>query len=71
MLLNTLVLAEEPSSTRAKFDRGAGEAVKGKEVDPSGVACLMMVIEAGKMTASAESERSWFPPEPSREIKRL
>ena len=30
-----------------------------------------IVIEAGKMTASADSERSWFPPEPSRSIRRV
>ena len=30
-----------------------------------------MVIEPLKMTASAESERSWLPPEPSRSIRRV
>ena len=58
MLLNTIVLAEVPSSTSAKSVSGAGDAVKGKVVEPFGVASLMMVIEAGKITAAAESERS-------------
>ncbi len=58
ILLNTLVFAEVPSSTSEKFASGEGDASKGKDVEPLGVASLMMVIEAGKMTASAESERS-------------
>ena len=45
--------------------------MNGKLVEPSGVACFTTVIEPGKMTASAESERSWFPPEPSRAISRV
>jgi hypothetical protein len=34
------------SSTSAKFASGAGDAVKGKDVGPLGVASLMIVIEA-------------------------
>ena len=45
--------------------------MNGKLVEPFGVASLMTVIEPGKMTASAESERSWFPPLPSRSISRV
>src|SRR3954447_5344667 len=71
MFEKTFVLAEVPSSTRLKFARGAGEAVKANEVGPSGVACLMIVIDAGKITASSDSERSWLPPEPSRSIRRM
>ena len=55
---NVIVFADVPSSTREKFVSGDGEPVNGKEVEPSGVACLMIVIEPGKITASAESERS-------------
>jgi hypothetical protein len=58
MFANTIVFAVVPSSTREKFVRGAGDPVNEKEVGPFGVASLMMVIEAGKTTASAESERS-------------
>ena len=71
MLENTLVFAEVPSSTSEKFVRGDGDPVKGNDVEPLGVASLIMVIEPGKITASAESERSWLPPEPSRSIKRI
>src|SRR5689334_1402268 len=58
MLLKTFVFAVVPSSTSGKFVNGAGEAVKGKLVGPLGVASLTIVIEPGKVTASAESERS-------------
>ena len=58
MFANTIVFADVPSSTREKFVRGAGDPVKEKEVGPFGVASLMIVIEAGKITASAERERS-------------
>jgi hypothetical protein len=58
MFENNMVFADVPSSTSEKFVRGDGEPVKGNEVAPFGVASLTMVIEAGKMTASAESERS-------------
>ena len=68
---NTLVFADVPSSTRVKFVRGDGEPVKEKTVEPFGVASLIMVIEPGKITASAERERSWFPPEPLRSIRRM
>jgi hypothetical protein len=71
MLPNTCVFALVPSSTRLKFESGAGEPVKLKLVGPFGVASLMTVIEPGKMTASAESERSWLPPAPSRLINRV
>jgi hypothetical protein len=68
---NTWVLDDVPSSIREKFVTGDGEPVKENDVDPLGVASLTMVIEPGKMTASAESERSWLPPEPSNSIKRM
>src|SRR6185436_5829240 len=71
MVEKTLVLAEVPSSTRLKLARGAGLAVKLKDVAPSGVACLMIVIEPGKMTASSLRERSWFPPDPFRSRMRV
>src|SRR3954466_15849837 len=71
MLLNTWVLAEVPSSTSEKLVSGVGEPVNEKEVEPFGVASLMIVIEPGKITASAESERSWLPPEPSRSMSRV
>ena len=71
MLENCMVFAEVPSSTSEKFVSGDGEPVKGNDVGPFGVASLIIVIEPGKMTASAESERSWLPPEPSRSIKRV
>src|SRR5437763_248917 len=59
---NVLVFAAVPSSTSEKLMRGAGLAVNGNEVDPFGVASLMIVMDPGKITASAESERSWAPP---------
>src|SRR5690242_19542041 len=65
----TLVFAAVPSSTRAKLVSGAGLAVNGNDVDPFGVASLMIVMEPGNVTASAERERSCFPPLPSRSIK--
>ena len=71
MLLNTLVFVLVLSSTRLKPVRGAGEAVNGNDVVPSGVASLMIVIEPGKTTAAADSARSWFPPLPSSEITRV
>ena len=58
MFENVMVFAVVPSSTREKFVRGDGDPVNGKEVGPFGVASLMIVIEPGKITASAESERS-------------
>jgi len=58
MFENSFVLADVPLSTSEKSVRGDGEPVKGKEVDPFGVASLMIVIEPGNTTASAESERS-------------
>ena len=71
MPANTLVFAEVPSSTRLKAANGAGDAANAKDVEPSGVASLMIVIDPGKMTASADSERSWLPPAPSRSISRV
>jgi hypothetical protein len=71
MLPKSLVFAEVPSSTSEKFVSGEGDPVNAKLVDPSGVACLMIVIEAGKKTAPAESERSWLPPLPSRSTSRV
>ena len=61
MFENVIVFADVPSSTSEKFVRGEGEPVKGKDVAPFGVASLTIVIEAGKTTASAESERSCCP----------
>ena len=58
MFENVMVLADVPSSTNEKFVSGEGDPVKGKDVEPLGVASLMIVIDPGKMTASAESERS-------------
>ena len=58
MFANKMVFAVVPSSTREKLVRGAGDPVNEKEVEPFGVASLMIVIEAGNTTASAESERS-------------
>ena len=58
MFENVMVFAVVPSSTREKFVRGDGDPVNGNEVGPFGVASLMIVIEPGKITASAESERS-------------
>ena len=40
---------------------GDGDAVKGNEVDPSGVASLMIVIDAGKITAESCVCRSRCP----------
>src|SRR5262245_44461162 len=71
MPLKTLVFARVPSSTRLKFASGAGDAVKPKLVEPFGVASLMIVMLPGKMTASADSDRSWLPPLPSRLIRRM
>jgi hypothetical protein len=69
MLLNNFVLAAVPSSSREKFASGDGEAVKGNGVDPLGVASLMIVIDPGKTTASAERDRSCDPPDPSRSTR--
>ena len=46
-------------------------AVNGNAIAASGTASFKMVIVAGKMTAAADSDRSWLPPEPSRSIKRV
>ena len=54
----SFVFALVPLSTNEKSARGVGEAVNGKDVEPSGVACLIIVIDAGKITASAESDLS-------------
>ena len=57
------------SSSRMKLDGVRLPVdVKLKSWASFGTASLMMVIEPGKMTASAESERSWFPPPPSRSV---
>ena len=67
MFVNARVLsAGVPSSTRLKFDSGAGDAVKGNAVAPVGIACFWMMIAPGKITVSAESATSWAPPLPSR-----
>src|SRR6476661_10207648 len=71
MFEKTLVFAAVPSSTRLKFARGLGVAVNGNDVEPSGVACFTIVMDPGKVTASADNDRSWLPPEPSRSINRM
>src|SRR5437867_7252018 len=71
MLAKSFVLALVPSSTNEKLDSGKGDAVNEKEAGPLGVASLTTVIEPGKRTASADSERSWLPPDPSRAISRV
>ena len=71
ILLKTLVFALVPSATSEKFARGDGLALKGNEVEPCGFACFRIVIEPGKMTASADKDRSWLPPFPSRSINRV
>src|SRR5262245_14710132 len=45
--------------------------VKLKSCASLGTASLMIVIDEGKITASAESERSWLPPFPSRSRSRM
>src|SRR5215475_11552081 len=49
---------------------GVGLAVNPNVASPP-VVFLMTWMKPGKMTASAESERSWFPPAPSRSINRV
>src|SRR5690242_1515079 len=71
MFPKIFVFAEVPSSTSEKFVTGEGEPVKLKLVEPFGVASLITVSEPGKMTASAESDRSWLPPERSRSMRRV
>src|SRR4051794_26126263 len=66
MFVKIFVFALVPSSTRLKLVRGVGEAVNPNDVGPSGVASLIIVMVAGKMTAAADSDRSWLPPAPSR-----
>ena len=61
MFENTFVFADVPSSTNEKFVSGDGDPVKGNDVGPFGVASFIIVIEPGKTTASAESERSCCP----------
>ena len=59
MLLNFFVFAELPSSTSEKFvGSGDGDAVKENDVEAFGCASLIIVIEAGKMTASLVRDRS-------------
>src|SRR5437867_62168 len=53
---NSFVFAVVPSSTSEKLASGDGVAVKPNDVDPFGVASLMIVIEPGKVTESADSE---------------
>src|SRR3954447_10222890 len=71
MLLNVFVLAVVPLSMSEKPVTGAGEPVKENDVGPSGVACLMTVSDPGKITAAADSDRSWLPPAPSRASSRV
>src|SRR3954469_13566937 len=70
MMSENVLLAVPPTVVRLKFDSGAGPAVKPKVSLPL-VVSLMMVIEPGKTTAAADSERSWLPPEPSRAMSRV
>jgi hypothetical protein len=62
-----------PSSTRLNDDGviSGPLSVNGNEVLEFGTASLMTVICPGKMTAAADSERSWLPPTPSRSISRV
>src|SRR5438093_13762754 len=71
MFENSFVFAVVPSSTTEKLARGDGDAVNANGVLPLGVASLMILIEPGKMTASAESDRSWLPPLPSISMSRV
>ena len=68
MFGNSLVLAVVPSSTREKLVNGNGDAVNPNGVGPSGIASLMIVMDPGKITAPAERDLSWLPPDPSRAI---
>src|SRR5204863_616022 len=70
MFEKACVFADVPSSTREKSVSGEG-AVWGNDVLPSGVACVMIVIDPGNITAPSESERSWLPPVPSRVMRRV
>src|SRR2546421_7493871 len=68
-----LVYAAVPPQSRLKLGGERGVlSVKpnGPPVTPVPQA-LLIVSEPGKMTAAAESERSWFPPEPSRSTSRV
>src|SRR6266545_3655643 len=58
-------------STSWKPERSGPVVVKLKTVGSLGDVLLMIVIEAGKMAASDESERSWLPPAPSRLTRRV
>src|SRR5438132_4137068 len=71
MLENFIVFAVVPSSTSEKFVRGEGLAVKAYEVEVSGFACLMIVMLPGKIAASFDRARSWFPPPPFTSIRRV
>ena len=72
MSANTLVFGARPVVDEARsWSAATAMAVKANVVVPFGVASLMIVIEPGKMTASADSERSWLPPVPSRSIRRV
>ena len=59
-----------PDVVRLKLDSGFGLAVKPNVAFPP-VVFFTMWMKPGKMTASAESERSWLPPEPSRSTRRV
>ena len=66
------VVFTQPGDTDStEFADDASAPVKLKLWEPSGVACFTTVMLPGKITASAESERSWFPPLPSTSIKRM
>src|SRR3954471_6331446 len=69
-MLSKSFSAVPPTVVRLKFANGVGLAVKGKVAFPP-VVFLMMWMNPGKMTASAESERSWLPPDPSRSRSRV
>src|SRR5438046_17703 len=72
MFEKVLVLfATLPSSNRVKFDSGLGDAAYSNTCELFGTASFTIVIDPGKMTASADSDRSWFPPEPSRSSSRM
>src|SRR4051794_5053441 len=69
-MLSKSFSAVPPTVVRLKFANGVGLAVKGKVAFPP-VVFLMMWMKPGKMTASADSDRSWLPPDPSRSSSRV
>ncbi len=62
--------AVPPTVVRLKLASGLGPAVKANVAFPP-VVFFTMRMKPGKMTAAADSERSWLPPAPSRSIRRV